>query len=210
MRIDRPDGYYPPMLAVLVQVQILSLLHPQRALVWPDGASAPLEAKAGESYGRDGFTIEVPGLPRRAYRGRLHVQKGLKLVNEVELEDYVASVVGSELAEGPKAAQQALAIAARTYALKLQERREPLCDTTHCQFYRGRSAEVRTLTDGEVLREGTALALPQYAASCRRKGCLSQNGARRLATRGADVHQILAHYYPSWVVGRLISPSDSR
>src|SRR5471030_1343715 len=99
------------MLAVLVQVQILSLLHPQRALVWPDGAAAPLEAKAGEWYGREGFVIEVPGLPKRAYRGRLHVEPGFRrLVNEVELEDYVASVVGSELAQGPKAAQQALAI----------------------------------------------------------------------------------------------------
>lgn len=198
------------MLAVLVQVQILSLLHPQRALVWPDGATAPLEAKAGETYGHEGFVIEVPGLPKRAYRGRLRVAAGLKLTNEVELEDYVASVVGSELAEGPKAAQQALAIAARTYALKLQEIREPLCDTTHCQFYRGRSAEIRTLTDGQILKDGGSLALPQYAASCRRKGCLSQQGAARLATRGADVHQILAHYYPSWRVRSLISPSDSR
>jgi peptidoglycan hydrolase-like amidase len=210
MLIDRPDGYYRPMLAVLVQVQILSLLHPQRALVWPDGAAAPLEAKAGETYGREGFSIQVPGLPRRAYRGRLRVEPGLKLTNEVELEDYVASVVGSELAEGPKAAQQALAIAARTYALKFQEEHLPLCDTTHCQYYRGRSAEIRTLTEGQVLKDGGALALPQYAASCHRKGCLSQQGAARLATRGADVHQILAHYYPSWRASSLISPSDSR
>jgi peptidoglycan hydrolase-like amidase len=210
MLLDRLDGYYQPMLAVLVQVQILSLLHPQRALVWPDGAQTPVEAKADTWYAREGFAIQVPGLPRRAYRGRLHVEAGLKLTNEVELEDYVASVVGSELAEGPKAAQQALAIAARTYALKLQERHDPLCDTTHCQFYRGRNAEIRTLTDGQVLMDGESLALPQYAASCRRKGCLSQTGASRLATKGADVHQILAHYYPSWRASSLISPSDSR
>jgi peptidoglycan hydrolase-like amidase len=198
------------MLAVLLQVQILSLLHPQRALVWPDGAKTPVEARAGKWYGTKGFAVEVPGLPKRAYRGRLYVLEGLRLINEVELEDYVASVVGSEQDNAPKAAQQALAIAARTFALKKVELREPLCDTTHCQFYRGKSAEIRTGTEGKVLQERQKLVLPQYAASCHRPGCLSQDGARALASRGADVHQILAHYYPSWVVGRLISPSDSR
>jgi peptidoglycan hydrolase-like amidase len=199
------------MLAVLLQVQILSLLHPQRALVWPDGAKTPVEVRAGQWYGTTRFFIEVPGLPRRAYRGRLHVSDDFqKLINEVELEDYVASVVGSEQDNAPRAARQALAIAARTFALRKVELREPLCDTTHCQFYRGRSAELRTGTEGQVLQERHKLVLPQYAKSCRRPGCLSQEGARALATRGADVHQILAHYYPSWVVGRLISPSDSR
>jgi peptidoglycan hydrolase-like amidase len=199
------------MLALLIQVQILSLLHPQRALVWPDGAKTPIEARAGEWYGRKRFTIEVPGLKKRAYRGRLHVEQGFqRLVNEVELEDYVASVVGSELDSAPKAAQQALAIAARTFAVKKTELREPLCDTTHCQFYRGQKAEIRTGTSGQVLRSQGALAFPQYAASCNRAGCLSQEGAKALASRGADVHQILAHYYPSWRVGSLISSSDSR
>jgi len=199
------------MLGLLIQVQILSLLHPQRALVWPDGSQTPVEARAGEWYGRKDFTIEVPGLKKRAYRGRLHVEQGFqRLVNEIGLEDYVASVVGSELDSAPKAAQQALAIAARTFALKKVELHEPLCDTTHCQFYRGKRAEIRTRTEGQVLKKQEPLAFPRYAASCHRAGCLSQEGAKALATRGADVHQILAHYYPSWRVFSLISSSDSR
>jgi peptidoglycan hydrolase-like amidase len=200
-----------PMLALLLHVQILSLLHPQRALVWQHGQ--PVQARAGESYGGEGFEVEVPGLPRRAYRGRLRVEAGddgLLLWNDVELENYVASVVGSELDAAPKAAQQALAIAARTYAVKLQERHEILCDTTHCQFYKGRAAEIRTGTEGQVLYQARELALPHYEALCERRGRLSQEGASRLATRGADWHQILAHYFPGLKVGRLISPGDSR
>jgi peptidoglycan hydrolase-like amidase len=197
------------MLALLLQVQILSLMHPQRALVWP----GPVEAKAGQTYGERGFAVEVPGLPKREYRGRLRVEAGpreLVLINEVELEDYVASVVGSEMDAAPRAARQALAIAARTYALRLQREKEPLCDTTHCQFYKGRRAEIRTGTDGLVLYEGDQLALPHYAARCRNRGCLSQVGAIELATRGADAHQILAHYYPALRVGRLLSAGDPR
>jgi peptidoglycan hydrolase-like amidase len=198
------------MFAVQVVVQILSLMHPQRALVFQNGHQT--EAKAGQTY-EGPFAIEVPGLPKRNYRGRLKVEAGpheLILWNEVELEDYVASVVGSELDAAPKAAQQALAIAARTYALKLKALNENLCDTTHCQFYKGRGAEIRTGTDGEVLYDGEHLALPHYEARCERKGCLSQEGAARLASHGADAHQILARYYPAFRLVRLLSAGDSR
>jgi peptidoglycan hydrolase-like amidase len=188
------------MLALLLHVQILGLLHPHRARVWP----GPVQVQAGQRYGGNGFEVEVPGLPRRAYRGTLLVEDGgseLRLVNEVELEDYVASVVGSELDAAPRAAQAALAIAARTFALYLHERGEPLCDTTHCQFYKGRAAEIRTGTEGEVLESGKALAFVQYSAEGG-KGRFSQSGAAALASRGATAHQIVAHYFPELHLGR--------
>src|SRR5260370_15996394 len=188
------------MLALLLQVQILVLLHPQRAVVWPEG----VEAQVGRRYGGSGFEIEVPGLPRRAYRGALLVEDGgteLRLINEVELEDYVASVVGSELDAAPPEAQKALAIAARTFALYLHVRNQPLCDTTHCQFYKGKSAEVRTGTAGQVLLSEGAVAFVQYSAAGG-KGRLSQSGAAALATRGLTAHQILGHYFPQLAVGR--------
>jgi len=190
------------MIALLLQVQILALLHPQRAVVWPEG----VETQIGRRYGGNGFEIEVPGLPgKRAYRGSLIVQDGgseLRLLNEVELEDYVASVVGSELDAAPREAQKALAIAARTFALYLHQHGQPLCDKTHCQFYKGKSAEVRTGTEGRVLVSEGSVAFVQYSAAGG-KGRLSQAGAAALATRGRDAHQILAHYFPGLHIGRL-------
>ena len=138
------------MLALLLHVQILGLLHPQSARLWPDGAAEAVETRPGESYGQHGFAIEVRCPPqsrcppdatsgRRAYRGRLRVEDGggeLRLINEVELEDYVASVVGAEIDAAPAAAREALAIVARTFAVRA-EKAGHLCDTTHCQWYRG-------------------------------------------------------------------------
>ncbi len=61
-------------------------------------------------------------LGKRRYRGELTVTTrpgGLQVVNNLELEKYLASVVGSEMPKSwPFAALQAQAIAARTYALK--------------------------------------------------------------------------------------------
>src|ERR1700694_2937396 len=107
------------VLALLLHVEILGLLHPQRALVWPDGAVQPVEARPGETYGVHGFTVEVRSLPhsiRRDYRGRVRVEDqgaGLRLINEVELEEYVASVVGAEIDAAPAAAREALAVVGR-------------------------------------------------------------------------------------------------
>jgi peptidoglycan hydrolase-like amidase len=121
-----------PVLALLLHVQILSLFHPHRALV--DG----VEARVGQRYGGERFVVEVAG-QKRAYRGSLWVEDGgteLRLVNEVELEDYVASVVAAELGSAPAAARDALAIVARSFAVRA-DRAGHLCDTTHCQWYRG-------------------------------------------------------------------------
>ena len=143
------------MIALLLHVQILGLFHPQSALVWPDGAAQPVEARPGETYGSRSFTVEVRSL-RRAYHGRLRVEDGggeLRLVNEVDLEDYVASVVGAEIDEAPPAAREALAIVARSFAIRA-EAKGHLCDTTHCQWYRGaKGADVASArrTRGEVL-----------------------------------------------------------
>ncbi|EDX85448.1 Stage II sporulation protein [Synechococcus sp. PCC 7335] len=79
------------------------------------------------------------------YRGRVRVaQEGGKLlaINYVELEDYLYSVVGSEMPTSwPQAALQSQAVAARSYALYKQSRsKHPLYDlnaTTTYQVYKG-------------------------------------------------------------------------
>ena len=210
------------MLALLLRVTILSLFHPHSALVWADGAAQPVEVRAGQAYGNRGFTIEVGPL-RRSYRGRLIASDGgseLRLINEVELEDYVASVVGAEMAQGPAAARQALAIAARSFAVRTHAAGH-LCDTTHCQWYRGLEGadfesarrtrgQVLLLEDGEVAQafhsqdcggatgDSHPAGLPPGHGHGRG---LCQRGALFQATKGASAHQIVARYFPGLRIG---------
>jgi peptidoglycan hydrolase-like amidase len=155
------------LLALLLRIQVLGLLHPHSALVWPDGAATAVVARPGESYGKLRVSVEVPGLPRREYAGRLEVRAGkreLLLFNLVGLEDYVASVVGSELGPAaPLAAREALATVARSFAL----RREHLCDTTHCQLYFGKSVAAPLPGPPEVLRGSRGRIAPAlHSAFC--------------------------------------------
>lgn len=101
------------------------------------------------------------------YRGSLHlVRQGddaLLGINEVGLEEYVASVVGAEMpARWPLEALKAQAIAARTYALyKARQRAEGLFSLyadTRDQMYRGLSSEtVRAAEAAEATRGVFAL-----------------------------------------------------
>lgn len=67
----------------------------------------------------------------------------LQLINQVELEHYIAGVVEGETSSGrPLEFYKAQAIAARTYTVKSLKKHEKqgynLCDLTHCQVYQGR------------------------------------------------------------------------
>ncbi|MGE3273931.1 MAG: SpoIID/LytB domain-containing protein [Vicinamibacterales bacterium] len=73
--------------------------------------------------------------------GRVRVQR-------LPLEDYVARVIAGEgEPKAPDAAQQALAVVIRTFALANQHRHRKegfdLCDTTHCQVARASTATTR-------------------------------------------------------------------
>lgn len=95
-------------------------------------------------------------------------------VTTVPLEVYVARVLAGEAEPtASDGAQQALAIAARTYATANASRhaREgfDLCDTTHCQVWRAATAATRRAvwaTAGLVLTYNGAPAEVFYSASC--------------------------------------------
>ena len=86
-------------------------------------------------------------LGKRRYRGELRVRSvgaGLQVVNHLRVEDYLASVVGSEMPEAwPLAALQAQAVAARTYALAQHGKAGgfDLKATVASQVYRGVESE---------------------------------------------------------------------
>lgn len=131
------------------------------------GAGARLSFAAADPGG----AVGVAEREGRFYRGTIDIfaHNGvLAVVNRVDLEYYVASVVGSELGGGwPAEAVKAQAVAARTYVLKQGWKHgiAQVTDTTADQAYYGVEREDPAIlaaaqaTAGEVLalRDGTLL-----------------------------------------------------
>jgi len=103
----------------------------------------------------------------KEYRGNIEViyNRGLKtlvVINHVNIEDYVAGVLASEMpARFPQEALRAQAVLARTYALKHLGRHKKygydLCDTQHCQVYGGVQSESEATTNAVRTTEGVVL-----------------------------------------------------
>jgi hypothetical protein len=159
----------------------------------------------------------------RWYRGRLLVASQgstLLVINYVDLEQYLYSVVGSEM--HPTANLEALkaqAVAARSYALVHMIRPASkwyhLGATPRWQAYNGLNKEYNTsikaveLTAGQILSYKGGVVESLYAATddiVRRahggRG-MSQTGAYKLADSGYNYEQILANYYPGVQLARL-------
>jgi stage II sporulation protein D len=128
---------------------------------------------------RDGTVTLTRGNLSRTYRGVIEVVPGPSpaIVNSVELEDYLRSVVPSEMPRSwPLEALKAQAVAARSYALgsgsRHRAQKADLCDSTHCQVYRGTSAESAPTdlavaeTRGLVLVQGGRILPAQFCADC--------------------------------------------
>lgn len=159
----------------------------------------------------------------RWYRGDLLlVSQGntLLAVNYVDLESYIASVVGAEVSPSwPMAALKAQAIAARSYAivhyLRPAHDLYDLGNTERWQVYRGLDAEWNTTrqavqeTHGVFLSYKGGVVESMYAASddivtnVFGGVGMSQTGALKLAEQGYNYQQILGTYYPgtglAWV-----------
>lgn len=159
----------------------------------------------------------------RWYRGDLLlVSQGntLLAVNYVDLESYIASVVGAEVSPSwPMAALKAQAIAARSYAivhyLRPAHELYDLGNTERWQVYRGLDAEWNTTrqavqeTHGVFLSYKGGVVESMYAASddivtnVFGGVGMSQTGALKLAEQGYNYQQILGNYYPgtglAWV-----------
>jgi peptidoglycan hydrolase-like amidase len=160
----------------------------------------------------------------RWYRGKiLLVSKGnnLLVVNHVDLEHYLYSVVGSEMhANAPTEALKAQAIAARSYALVHMIRPASswydLGNTQRWQVYKGLNSEYNTghhavqSTMGQILSHQGGVVESMYAATdeivarAHKGRGMSQTGAYELAKQGYDYQQILEYYYPGVGLARLI------
>jgi hypothetical protein len=159
----------------------------------------------------------------RWYRGKvLLVSQGdsLLAINYINLEEYLYSVVGSEMhANAPIEALKAQAIAARSYALVHMIRPASewynLGATQRWQAYKGIANEYNTThravneTTGQILSHNGGIVESLYAATeeivsrVHRGAGMSQTGAYDLALQGYDYQQILGKYYPGVSLARI-------
>ncbi len=119
----------------------------------------------------DGTTTVYGG---RAYRGRFELRTGggVRVVNELDVEQYLRGM--GEITDGrwPAAALEAQAIAARTYAFRTMAAAGEVCPTQRCQVYFGVRAEYSAMdkavaaTRGKVVTyDRGKLAITFYSAS---------------------------------------------
>ncbi|GEM_PF-2803154 len=133
--------------------------------------------------GKPPFYIKLssPGKKPRSYRGSIAVRNegaNLFAINQVDIEDYLKSVVPCEIFNrAPAPALEAQAIAARTYAVRninkhMKKSGYHLCDTVHCQVYTGIVREMKETskavkaTTGNVLAFGNEPANSVYHSNC--------------------------------------------
>lgn len=162
------------------------------------------------------------------YRGTVMlVSQGntLLAVNYVDMENYLASVVGAEVSPSwPEAALKAQAIAARSYALvhyfRPANRLYDLGNTQRWQVYKGIVAEYNTThqavqdTGGMFLSYKGGVVESLYAASdeivqnvFEGRG-MSQTGAYEMAKSGYNYQQILGRYYPGTSLAQIVINED--
>ncbi|WP_448380008.1 SpoIID/LytB domain-containing protein [Gloeomargarita sp.] len=156
------------------------------------------------------------------YRGRLLLlaRHGLSVINYVDLEEYLYSVVGAEMyPHWPASALQAQAVAARSYAVtkRIQpvDKYYDLGTTERHQVYKGlRSEQPATraavnATRGQILTYRGGVVVTQYAANDNivrhvfgGRG-MSQRRAYELAKQQYNYLQILGYFYPGTRLGRI-------
>jgi peptidoglycan hydrolase-like amidase len=161
-----------------------------------------------------GGVVDING---DSFEGSLELVRsnnGWLAVNEVSLENYVASVVGAEMpSHWHGEALKAQAVAARSYAATHLARPASqtyhLGDTTRWQVFSGlsslsqQSLRATDETRGMVLSYRGGLVESLYASTQaiseeahRHLGAsMSQHGAQRLATQGLRFDEILGRYY---------------
>ncbi len=161
-----------------------------------DGEIVNIRDRVRFSAARRGEYITVDGI---AYRGTVEVlasEAGLNVINVTDIEEYLVSVVGSELwsrRESDFAALQAQAVAARTYALRNAGRyrasgydvRADVSDQAYAGVRAENSAAARAVrsTRGEVIVFDRELITAFYHSTCGRRTASPEEAFRTVRPR---------------------------
>lgn len=120
-----------------------------------------------------GTTIVVEARGRR-YLGAIEAtaaQGPLRLVNQLDVEQYLRGLGEVRDPSWPQASLRAQAIVARTYALRAMAAVGEICDDQRCQVYLGQQAAYPAMdravaaTRGQVVVAGRGLAATVYSAN---------------------------------------------
>jgi stage II sporulation protein D len=160
----------PPTTAAPTTTAPPTTAAPTTGTTAPPGNGEAVSAEPLWVVPADGGVVGVPARSR-SYRGVVQAVAGdgLRLVNEVDVETYLKGM-GEVPASWPAAAQQAQAIAARTWVLRAMSASGEVCDYDRCQVYIGAGREAAgqsaavDATHGVVLTYGGALAASVYSA----------------------------------------------
>lgn len=168
----------------------------------PGPAGRPTSSRGLWAVPAGGGTVVVPGRSQR-YRGVIQVAAGggpLRLVNHVDVEQYLRGMGEVRDPRWPAASLRAQAIAARTYALRAVAGGGELCDTQQCQVYLGAGAEYAamdkavTQSRGQVVMAGRRLAATVYSANGGGSSAATEEG---FGTPGAGYPYLRPAPYPT-------------
>ncbi|NLM17843.1 MAG: SpoIID/LytB domain-containing protein [Candidatus Riflebacteria bacterium] len=140
-----------------------------------------------------------------SFRGNITVfskNSTLKIINSVFIEDYLKSVVPSEIPpSAPLQAIEAQTVAARTYAIRNfnQHKKDNynLCDSVHCQAYTGIAKEDSRTTKGVVNSIARILLAPstkEPANTVYHSNCGGYLISSQAAWGGKAVSYLVGHY----------------
>lgn len=174
------------------------------AVTAPPGTAAGGPATSSRSLWAvpsGGGTVEVAERGSR-YRGVVQALGGgpLRLVNHVDVEQYLRGMGEVRDPSWPAASLRAQAIAARTYALRAVGGGGELCDTQRCQVYLGAQAEYPAMdkavgaTRGQVLLFRRTLAAAVYSAN---GGGFSASTEEGFGTPGSGYPYLRPAQYPT-------------
>ena len=182
---------------------------------------------AGAAYRRLTFSakpaIYVNGKP---YRGTAEISagdKGLLVVNELPLEEYLVGLINCEISSAwPIDAVKSQAVIARTYALNRKEARSSapfhlessVIDQVYdgCEIEDSRARRAVTDTAGEVLSYNGSVIQAYYHSNCGGKTEASENvwGARLPYLEGVDCKYCFAASSSAWEIKLLLAEIEER
>lgn len=156
----------------------ITLQREQLYLALDDGGIYALTLRLAPEDKNNTLRVTLPGPDPRAYFGALMLEPdgaSIQVINTVEMETYIACVLGAEYGLDDLEGTKAMAVAVRTYALHPRDaagRDGVLSDTRMSQVYRGaeyaneRNFRAASATRGQVLTyNGSMIDATYYSSS---------------------------------------------
>ncbi|MCK9557149.1 MAG: SpoIID/LytB domain-containing protein [Candidatus Cloacimonetes bacterium] len=183
--LEAAQSYAASMNYPLSRVQSIPIVNSTLRIVGQDGKESYFESPLNIQSSKE---MWLNGLP---YEGEfvLKIRSGKLVLNQIlPIEEYIAGVIPNEIgSNSPLEALKAQAVAARTHAvsLLLNNRHSAdgydLCNTTHCQVYKGKHLRNEIIEEavvqsaGEIIVSDQHIADATYHSSCGGKTDSSQD-----------------------------------